>query len=217
MEKKKSCHVSRGLSGFSILEALFGGWLLIREDILRIFRLCKDVEYALLRYLLEDLVPLVIFFYSTIIRGSHYEEWQLAIICLSIMLITQKRRHYNKSMLAAISDFMHYEVVIPEWQTVFANHLNVFTEKKVEVFHSMLRRQCPSWATASQIAEIEKVLSAKKFYFDFLKNFSVPFTKRHHRHNISYLAGKTAEFLVDVIESIYQGGGKRCNVEVKRQ
>ena len=132
MEKKKSCHVSRGLSGFSILEALFGGWLLIREDILRIFRLCKDVEYALLRYLLEDLVPLVIFFYSTIIRGSHYEEWQLAIICLSIMLITQKRRHYNKSMLAAISDFMHYEVVIPEWQTVFANHLNVFTEKKVE-------------------------------------------------------------------------------------
>ena len=131
LEKKKSCHVSRGFSGFSLLEALFGGWLLIREDILRIFRLCKDVEYALLRYLLEDLVPLVIFFYSTVIRESHYEEWQLAIICLSIMLITQKRRHYNKSMLAAISDFMHYEVVIPEWQTVFANHLNVFTEKKV--------------------------------------------------------------------------------------
>lgn len=81
----------------------------------------------------------------------------------------------------------------------------------------MLRRQCPSWATASQIAEIAKVLSAKKFYSDFLKNFSVPFTERHHRHNVSYLAGKTAEFLVDVIESIYWRGGERCNVEVTRQ
>ena len=38
-----------------------------------------------------------------------------------------------------ISDLIYCETVIPLWKEQFKSHLNVFTEKKVEVFHDMLR------------------------------------------------------------------------------
>ena len=62
-------------------------------------------------------------------------------------------------MVSIISDMLHYETVIPEWKALFSNHLNSFTERKVEVFHSMLRINCSSWSTAEQIEEIAKVLT----------------------------------------------------------
>ena len=85
------------------------------------------------------------------------------MIRLSIVFIIQQRHHYNKAMLSNISDWLHYETVLPEWTPTSSRYLNVLSEKKVEVFHSLLRMQCPSWASAQQIEEFAHVLSAKKF------------------------------------------------------
>ena len=85
-----------------------------------------------------------------------------------------------------------------------------------EIFHSLLRRQCPSWSSGEQISEIAKVLSARKFNSDFISNFLNPSKKHHSGQNVSHLAGKTAEFLVKVFENIYRNSGE-CNMQEKNK
>ena len=185
----------------------------MRKDVLKNFRLCKDADFALLKHLLEDLVPLVVFFYSTIIRGSNYDLWRKSMVRLSFMFVVQKRHHYDRSMVSIISDMLHYETVIPEWKALFSNHLNIFTEKKVEIFHSMLRMHSSSWSTAEQIEEIAKVLSARKFDSEFAENFLKPLMKKPHKFNATHLAGKTAEFLVDIFGQIYRRSGEAHEIQ----
>ena len=112
---------------FTLLAALMGGWLMGKRESFARLKICMDVEYALLRYLLEELVPLVFFFYSTIIRGSIYDLWKPSMIRLSLMFMLQKRHHYNKSMIAMTSDFLHYETVIPQWLSFFSSNLGIPT------------------------------------------------------------------------------------------
>ena len=64
---------------------------MVREDVIGVFGICKDIEYLLLRYLLDDLVPLVFYFYATIHKGSRYELWQKATLRLAIMFIADNR------------------------------------------------------------------------------------------------------------------------------
>ena len=184
---------------------------------MKTFKLCKDADFALLKHLLDDLVPLIFFFYLTVIRGGNYHLCKNSMIRLAFMFLTQKRHHYDKSTISVISDLIHCETVIPDWKERFKSHLNIFTEKKVEVFHSMLRMHCSSWSTADQIEETAKVLSARKFDSDFMENFLKPFLKKPHRFNVSYLSGKAAEFLVEkIIRQIYLHSGGPYRREKRR-
>ena len=192
----------------TILASLFGGWLLVRSDVTKIFGVCKDVEYLALRHLVDDLCPLIFYYYAIILKGSDYPMWQGAILHLTIMFIVQQRHNYNKAMLAAMSDNIYHETVIPEWKTTFSTYMNVFTEKKVEIFHSLLRMQCPSWSTADQIAEFAHVLSAKKFDSEFSTNFLSEKSRKPHRHDVAELAGRAAEFLVSKFSAIYTNLGQ---------
>ena len=126
------------------------------------------------------------------------------MVQLAVMFILQKRHHYNKAMLSTISDCLHHEAVIPQWKTTFSSYMNVFTEKKVEVFHSLLRMQCPSWSNSAQIAEFAHVLSAKKFDSEFSQNFLAARLRKGVKHNVTLLAGKTAEYLVRKFRTLYE-------------
>eukprot|EP00118_Oscarella_pearsei_P006253 m.28392 g.28392 ORF g.28392 m.28392 type:complete len:944 (+) comp30747_c0_seq1:253-3084(+) len=196
----------------TLLASLLGGWLLIRDNVTSLFGICKDPEFLLLRHLLDDLAPLVFYFYATIHRGSAYQLWQGAMIRLATMFIVQQRHNYEKAMLAAISDNLHHETVIPEWKSVFSTYMNVFTEKKVETFHSILRMHCPSWARPEEISEFAHVLSAQKFNDEFSENFTAMALKKHHKHNVSWSAGKTAEYLVSKFSLIYNNSGQSTEV-----
>ena len=93
------------------------------------------------------------------------------------------------------SDFLHYETVIPQWLSFFSSNFGILTEKKVEIFHSLLRRQCPSWSSGEQISEIAKVLSAKKFNSDFISNFLNPSKNHHSGQTFLTLLEKQPSFL----------------------
>ena len=201
----------------TLIAAVIGGWMMIRENILALFEIGKDREFLLLRHLLDELVPLVFFFYSTIHRGSLYHLWQNSMIRLSIVFIIQQHHHYNKAMLSTISDWLHYETVLPEWTPTFSRYLNVLSEKKVEIFHSLLRMQCPSWASAQQIAEFAHVLSAKKFDTAFAANFLAPPAKMPAKQNVSHLAGKSAEYLVAKFVDIFQNSTSGEMTESKKR
>ena len=180
----------------TLLAALFGGWLTVREDVLCLFGVCKDIEFLALRHLLDELTPLVFYFYATIHRGSRYELWQESILRMAVVFIVQQRHNYNKAMLSVISDHIHHETVAPGWKSTFSSYMNVFSEKKVETFYSLLRMQCPAWTSAEQIIEIAHVLGARNFDHEFWSHFLEDTLRKRHKHNVALLAGKTANFLV---------------------
>ena len=74
--------------------------------------------------------------------------------------------------------------------------------KKVEVFHSLLRAQCPSWSCPEQITQFAEVLSARKFDSAFASNFLIPTVKGKSRQNLSYLAARTAEYFTKQLKRI---------------
>ena len=118
------------------------------------------------------------------------------------MFIVQQRHNYNKAMLGVISDNIYREAVIPEWKTTFSSYMNVFSEKKVETFHSLLRMQCPSWSSAEQIIEFAQVISANGFDHEFSSNFLTDPPKKTNKQSVTILAGKSAEYLVTKFEEL---------------
>ena len=179
-----------------MVAALLGGWQLIREGVLSSFGMCKDYEFLLLKHFLHTILFLVFFFYSAIHRGSQYELWKSAMAQLAVMFIVQQRRNYNKAMLSTISDCLQYEIALPQWKATFSRYLNVFTEKKVETFHSPLRAQCPAWSSAEQITEFANVLSGKKFQGDFASHFLQEGPRKNTSSNVSHLAGLAADYMI---------------------
>lgn len=125
----------------TLITAAFGGWTIVRDAVLHQFGpTCKDSEYALLLHLFDEVLPLVFYFYCTIFRGGDFNEWLAATFRMALTFITFKRRNYDKATLGQLSDILHHAV---ENQPLVDNiklYLNAFTEKKVEVFHSVLRR-----------------------------------------------------------------------------
>ena len=190
---------------------------MVREDVIGVFGICKDIEYLLLRYLLDDLVPLVFYFYATIHKGSRYELWQKATLRLAIMFIGQQRHNYNKAMLATLSDHLYHEMIIPEYKSTFSSYMNIFSGKKVETFHSLLRMQCPSWTSAEQITEIANVLGASSFDHEFTLNFLSEHPKKSHKHNVELLAGRAAEFLTNKLIKLYNQPGQSKETTGSRQ
>lgn len=125
----------------TLLTACFGGWLLIRQSVLNQFGSSyKSTEFIILMHILEEIVPLVFYFYPVIFRKGNYQEYKDALIRMEIMFIIHCRRHYDKATLAQLSDLRHHEINIPQLVNVEKESLNYLTEKKVEIFHSILRR-----------------------------------------------------------------------------
>ena len=134
-KKKKPWRIS------TLLTACFGGWLLIRQTVINQFgKSYKSTEFLILMHILEEVIPLVFYFYPVIFRKGFYKEYKNTLIRMAIMFIIHRRRHYDKATLAQLSDLRHQETNIPEMFNAEKECLNSLTEKKVEIFHSVLRR-----------------------------------------------------------------------------
>ena len=139
--KEKCCLSSPNHTEFRLSSLQHGGWLTVKTAVLPAFGQCKDPEYVvLLVFLLAELVPLVFYFYSVIFRGGDQRKWVDTMIRSALMFIIQRRRHYDKATLCQLSDLVHQQEAIPNFQELLEQWLNELTEKKVEVFHSLLRR-----------------------------------------------------------------------------
>ena len=58
----------------------------------------------------------------------------------TLVFITFKRKNYDKATLCQLSDILYHAAENEHLVDIMKQHLNAFTEKKVEVFHSVLRR-----------------------------------------------------------------------------
>ena len=66
------------------------------------------------------------------------EEYECLMAQLAILFISWQRCHYNKSTLSFPSDLAYKKTFLPEYFRVKLQWLSIITEKKVEVFHSLL-------------------------------------------------------------------------------
>lgn len=119
----------------------FGGWLIIRDPVIHQFgQTCKDTEYMLLFHLLDEVLPLVFYFYCTVFRGGDFDTWIGATFRMALVFITFRRKNYDKATLCQLSDILYHAAENKNLVDNIKQYLNAFTEKKVEVFHSVLRR-----------------------------------------------------------------------------
>ena len=125
----------------TLTTAAFGGWTIIRDAVLQQFGpTCKDTQYISFLHLLDEVLPLVFYFYCTVFRGGDYSEWLDATFRMALTFITFKRRNYDKATLCQLSDILFHAAENRDLVENIRLFLNAFTEKKVEVFHSVLRR-----------------------------------------------------------------------------
>ena len=119
----------------------FGGWSIIRDQVLQLFGpVCKDTEYMLLLHLFDELLPMLFFLYNTVFRGGDFNQWLVVLMRISLKFITFRRRNYDKATLCQLSDIVHYLNDNRDVSSIMQLFLQVLTEKKVEIFHSVLRR-----------------------------------------------------------------------------
>ena len=74
----------------TLITAAFGGCLMVKTAVMTAFGQCKDPEYVMLIFLLNELVPLVFYFYTVIFRGGDQAKWLHSI--LQLMFIIQSHK-----------------------------------------------------------------------------------------------------------------------------
>ena len=57
-----------------LVAAAFLGWLMLRSKVLTLFKLCKDLEYVSLLYLMEEVILMLFFHYLVIFRSSNLDN-----------------------------------------------------------------------------------------------------------------------------------------------
>jgi len=124
-----------------LIASAFGGWSIIRDIVKNHFGpYCKDPQYAMLLHLLDDIVPLTFYFYVVDFRGGDFDHWFDIMFKVAVQFIIYRRRNYDKATICSLSDIIYHLRSKPGFVNLVTNYLNILTEKKVEVFHSKLRR-----------------------------------------------------------------------------
>ena len=89
-------------SSLCVTAALLG-WLMVREQVLKKFNLCRSLEFVSTLYLLEDVISLVYFQYQ-IFRTGNLALYMSVMAQMAILFNIWRRRHYDKSTLSFRSD-----------------------------------------------------------------------------------------------------------------
>ena len=104
------------------------------------FQNCKDTQYVHLLNLLDELEPLAYYFYPVIFRSGNFDLYMEFLQHFALMFICQRRRHYDKATLSQISDILFHQKDEPSLHALTKDYLNILSEKKVDIMHSLLRR-----------------------------------------------------------------------------
>ena len=124
-----------------IEELLYGGWTLIRDQVVVAFSNGKDVQYLTLLNLLDNYLPLVLSIYSVIFKCGNSDQYVDSLLRCWMMFFCFKRHHYDKAPLIWLSNFLYWKSIDHPLFHAITNSLNAFDEYPVENFHSILRAQ----------------------------------------------------------------------------
>lgn len=86
--------------------------------------------------------------------------------------------------------------------------MSFITEKKVEIWHNVLRAARQAHNTAEEICKEAIIIAMSKSRKSFIAEFAKPYCRRMSEKSWEGLVGKTAETLLAVIETVGQNIGK---------
>jgi len=167
---------------------------------LEMFRLCKDVEFVMMLHLLEEILPLL--FYHLVFQGDDFNNYLTIMHRFLILFICCQCPHYDKSTLSMLCDTQHQKEFFPDYYSTKQTWLTVFTEKKVEIWHPMLRRNISPSDPPSVISQRAKVVSGVSHESSFQHHFVQEYQRECSEKDHTLLAGKAAEFLVHKFQCI---------------
>ena len=134
-----------------LLEVMYGGWTLVRDEILGAFSHSKEIEFLIFLNLLDNYIPLVLSIYSVIFRNNMPDTYYDSMLRCWMMFLIFGRRHYDKALLISSSNIEYLKSIDhPLLQTIFSS-LCAFDECPVENFHSLLRARTQDTDTAEKI------------------------------------------------------------------
>lgn len=178
----------------------FAGWLQVRDNVIAAFGQCKDVEFACLYHLFDELVPLTFMHYPVVVRGGNFQQLEVAMKRLSLMFIGMDRHHYNKASLSWISDTKYQRETFPSYFNSKQHLCPVLTEKKVEIFHSKIRSRINKNDKAPKIQETARLLARSNLDDNFFEQDYVNGYRRGiSNQNLLLLTGnKTLVFFISI-------------------
>ena len=195
-----------------LLMAVLCGWIMIREKVLRKFCMCKDLEFVCILHILEEVIPLVFFHYTVIFRSGALDSYFSVMFRFLLLFIIWERRHYDKSTLSMLSDLLHQKLNFPQYYARKESFLTLFTEIKVEICHSLLRSRTQPHHQASEIQESAQLLMGSRTGKTLEEKLTRTYNRGTGDKDLTLVAGKAAEILLDIMQKIAQNLGKSKEV-----
>ncbi|XP_065071280.1 uncharacterized protein LOC135695966 [Rhopilema esculentum] len=186
-----------------LLEILYGGWTLIREQVIVIFSNCKSIEFLTLLNILDNYLPLVLSIYSVIFKTGRTSEYLDAVLRCWLMFFCYKRHHYNKAPLVWLSNILFWKANNHPLFQALLRSLNAFDEYPVENFHSLLRSQTVQSDDAELISrKAKEVDSNKTTSAKFSSAFMRPKKFNFSSSKLKQLKIKASKFIFNILKSI---------------
>ena len=192
------------------------GWLMVRKHIIRQFANCKEHKYVCLLYLLEDVVP-VVFYQYQIFRSGNFDLYFNVMLRMAVLFICWCCQHYNKCTLSWLSGADYQRSSLPHFWSTKLKWLALITEKKVDIWHSLLRAKTESYMAADQIQSTAKTLVSVGFMADSVEYFCPSYLRGNAENDLTTIAGRTAQFLLDLFKNVAANTGKSKLVKIIRE
>lgn len=100
----------------------------------------------------------------------------------------------------------------PAYYQVKQKWLSIFTGKKVEIFHSLLRKGTRNWSTGPEIQNTARTIGSSGFLAYFKEWFVPTYQRGSSEANYWNVAGKTAEYFLELFKKIAANMDKACEV-----
>lgn len=195
-----------------ILTGTLCGWFLIRRKVLDKFQFCKDIEYLYLLNLLEEVLPMAFYHYELVFRSGDLDNYIEMMLRLAILFIIWERHHYDRATLSMLSDLEHQKRNFPQYYNFKKQWFTILTEKKVEIWHSLLRYHIMAHYTAAEIRNTAITLASSKTATAFFSAFARPYKRGNSEKNMKKVSGKIAEVLLDLFKKVARNAGKSKKV-----
>lgn len=186
-----------------IEELLYGGWTLIRDQVVVAFSNCKDVQYLTLLNLLDNYLPLVLSIYSVIFKCGNSDQYVDSVLRCWMMFFCFKRHHYDKAPLIWLSNFLYWKSIDHPLFYTITQSLNAFDEYPVENFHSILRAQTSHSDNGELLRQKARALDSNKATSgNFSSVYAVPKRYAFSRGRLDELKLSAAKFICSILHGI---------------
>ena len=71
----------------SVLEIVYGGWTLVKDQVIETFKNCKSIAYGILLTLLDSYIPLAITIFSVTFKTNQFDEFEKAMARIWCMFL----------------------------------------------------------------------------------------------------------------------------------